>query len=143
MPLLDHFHVPLREQRPWESLHSAWANAIVLQLNESVLSPEYVAIPHTRLGMPIEIDVATAKDDSNQLEQNGGVATAVYAPPRPAVRLSVDFSSISTFEVQIREEAGLKLVAAIELVSPANKDRQSHREAFVRKCATYLQEGSA
>jgi hypothetical protein len=34
-------------------------------------------------------------------------------------------------------------VAAVELVSPANKDRPSNREAFVRKCASYLQEGVA
>jgi len=33
------------------------------------------------------------------------------------------------------------LVAAVELVSPANKDRAEHREAFVIKCAGYLQQG--
>jgi hypothetical protein len=32
-------------------------------------------------------------------------------------------------------------VAAIELVSPANKDRPSHRRMFAVKCASYLQQG--
>ncbi len=32
------------------------------------------------------------------------------------------------------------LVAAVEIVSPANKDRPSHRRAFVTKCAAYLQQ---
>jgi hypothetical protein len=35
------------------------------------------------------------------------------------------------------------LVAAIELVSPANKDRPEHRNAFVGKCAALLQKGIA
>jgi hypothetical protein len=32
-------------------------------------------------------------------------------------------------------------VAATELVSPANKDRQTHRRAVAVKCARYLQDG--
>ena len=36
---------------------------------------------------------------------------------------------------------GPQLAGAVELVSPANKDRPLHREAFVSKCATYLQAG--
>jgi hypothetical protein len=38
---------------------------------------------------------------------------------------------------------GPKLRAAIELVSPANKDRASHRRAFAVKCAGYVQQGVA
>ena len=36
---------------------------------------------------------------------------------------------------------GPQLAGAVELVSPANKDRPSHREALVSKCAIYLQAG--
>jgi hypothetical protein len=32
-------------------------------------------------------------------------------------------------------------VAAIELVSPANKDRDAHRNGFAAKCAGYLAQG--
>jgi hypothetical protein len=32
-------------------------------------------------------------------------------------------------------------VAAIEIVSPANKDRPEHRRKFVAKCAALLQQG--
>jgi hypothetical protein len=39
------------------------------------------------------------------------------------------------------QEAGPTLLAAIELVSPANKDRPAQRDAFVSKCASYLQQG--
>jgi len=37
--------------------------------------------------------------------------------------------------------AGPTLVAAVELVSPANKDRKESRQAFAAKCAAYLQRG--
>ncbi len=37
---------------------------------------------------------------------------------------------------------GPSLVAAIELVSPGNKDRAEHRRAFAIKCAAYLQQGT-
>src|SRR5207247_11436526 len=37
--------------------------------------------------------------------------------------------------------AGPTLVAAIELVSPGNKDREDTRRAFAVKCAAYLQRG--
>ena len=37
-------------------------------------------------------------------------------------------------------EGGARLVAAIELVSPANKDRAAHRRAFAT-CASHLCQG--
>jgi hypothetical protein len=37
-------------------------------------------------------------------------------------------------------EAGPVLIGAIELISPANKDRAGTRDAFVSKCASYLQQ---
>jgi hypothetical protein len=49
---------------------------------------------------------------------------------------------IDLFEVQVlREFGGPQLRAAIELISPANKDRPSTRRAFAVKCASYLQRG--
>jgi hypothetical protein len=38
-------------------------------------------------------------------------------------------------------EGGPTLVAAVELVSPRNKDRPVARKAFAAKCAAYLQRG--
>jgi hypothetical protein len=142
MPLLDHFRPPLKRERHWEGLHSAWANAIVMLLNEAVLPPGYVAEPQISFGTQIEVDVPTLEEGvATTSTANGGVATSVYAPPRAALTVATDFSGVDTFEIRVQsEEGGLKLVAAIELISPSNKDRLSHRRAFVRKCATYLQE---
>lgn len=38
------------------------------------------------------------------------------------------------------KENARTLVAAVELLSPANKDRPSHRREFLTKCAAYLQQ---
>jgi hypothetical protein len=47
-----------------------------------------------------------------------------------------------TYEVRVYDtEAGERPVAAVEIVSPANKDRPEHRRAFIAKCAALLQEG--
>jgi Protein of unknown function (DUF4058) len=47
-----------------------------------------------------------------------------------------------SFEVRVFSTTrGLTLVAAIELISPANKDRPEERRAFATKCASYLHQG--
>jgi hypothetical protein len=45
------------------------------------------------------------------------------------------------FEVRVEDRRrGSRLVAAVEVVSPANKDRPANRRAFAVKCASYLQQ---
>src|SRR4051794_5969316 len=143
MPLLDHFSPPLSRVRHWQAFHTAWANEIVRQLNHSLLPEEFVAEATVKIGSQVEIDVATL-EESSALQTKGGLAVATYAPPKPTLVFSADWSDQDVFEIQVqKEEGGLRLVAAIELVSPANKDRPTHREAFLRKCASYLQQGIA
>lgn len=143
MPLRDHFHPPLSEQRPWEGVHSLWASVLVQQLSKRLPS-RYYAIPHVHLGGQIEVDVATFEQDNPLTgpdDSNGGVATAVWAPPRPAQTVAVDLPLEDVFEVRVYDERrGFHLVAAIELVSPGNKDRPESRHAFAIKCAAYLQQ---
>jgi hypothetical protein len=142
MPLLDHFHAPLSPQRHWESFHVNWAGAIADALNDRLLPQGYFAEEHARLGARIEIDVATFGTEPTDV---GSVATTttrprVWIPPEPTATVSASFPD--SFEVLItRSEGGTTLVAAIELVSPANKDRESHRVLFTSKCAAYLAQG--
>ncbi len=117
-----------------------WAGAIADALNEDLLPDGYFAEEHAHAGARIEIDVATFADE--KLPAGGTVATRVYTPPAPPVVVPVAFPD--EFEVRVYEaEGGARLVAALELVSPANKDRESHRTAFANKCAGYLAQGIA
>jgi hypothetical protein len=144
MPLLDHFHPPLFPRRHWESFHTSWAGTIANALNEDLLPAGYFAEEHTHMGPRVEIDVATF-DEAGPAEASvgPGVATAparVWTPPAPNAVLEGAFPD--SFEVLVFEpEGGARLVAAIELVSPANKDRDGHRRAFAIKCASYLTRG--
>lgn len=141
MPLLDHFQPPLSDERRWDGFHSKWANVLVDDLNETLLPEGYYAEPRVHVGPRIEIDVATSERAAGTA--NGAVATLplrVWSPPAPALTMAAVF--VDTFEVQVfSTAAGPQLVAAIELVSPANKDRAEHRRAFAVKCASYLTQG--
>jgi hypothetical protein len=141
MPLLDHFHQPLSANHPWPSVHSAWANTIVQHLNGDLLPRRYYALPTVQLGRDFEIDVGTLDFPDAAARASGGLATAVWAPPRPPIALPVEFTDPDIFEVRVMsEEEGIP-VAALELVSPGNKDRPANREAFAIKCASYLHSG--
>jgi len=143
MPLRDHFHLPLRGLCTFESFHSGWSNEIVRQLNKA-LPPEYVARPNVKLGVDVEADVGTLEHAGHEgADQGGGVATALWAPPTPTLSVGVDFHRLDVIEVQIHREGGLELVAAIELISPRNKDRSSAGHHFIAKCLAYLQTGVA
>src|SRR4051812_42808469 len=75
--------------------------------------------------------------------RNGGTAVlprTVWTPAAPPLVLPTVFPERFTIEVY-STEGGRTLVAAIELVSPSNKDRAGMRRLFAAKCATYLARG--
>jgi hypothetical protein len=111
-------------------------------LNETLLPEGYFAEEHAHAGARIEIDVATFADEAvPSAARNVTVATQTYTPPAPPV---VPAAFPDEFEVRVYEaEGGARLVAAIELVSPANKDRDGYRRAFATRCAGYLAQGIA
>lgn len=148
MPLRDHFRAPLDNVASWQELHGQWPAVIVQHLRKK-LPAGYVAAPHVQLGSPLEIDVsAFEKDDAPAMsaltEANGGTTTAVWAPPAASLAVETDVPDFDEYEVRIYDaKRGRQLVAAIEIVSPANKDRREHRNLFAGKCAALVQKGVA
>jgi hypothetical protein len=145
MPLYDHFHPPVEDDLPWDTLHSGWASNLAIALNQRWLTADFVALEHTHLGPSVEIDVGTFERDHSpapSLPNGGPVSTLpqVWAPPAPKATIPAVFPD--TFEVRVySKKDGRRLVGAIELVSPANKDRPQERRTFVAKCASYLAQG--
>jgi hypothetical protein len=144
MGLHDHFRPPLFPDWDWHGFHNGWASNIAAALNEE-LPPEYHAQPNVQFG--IEIDVATidrgeasSPDPNRVIAPNGG--PAAWTVPAPTLTLSLPVLS-DVVEVLVRGglRGGPTVVGAIELVSPANKDRPSERDAFVTKCQAYVQHG--
>src|SRR5690242_10586791 len=127
MPLLDHFHPPLHGPRRWEGFHHAWATYIAAQLNQEVLPPDYFAESEISLGPEFEIDVATMEHSGPDRDKKE-IATAVWAPSRPKIAVKVNFARLDSYEIRIYQDlGGAELRAAVELVSPANKDRAGSR----------------
>ena len=143
MPLIDHFHAPVYPARSWESFHALWSGTIAARLNREILPKDYFAEIQVHVGGCVEVDVASFHDPSYGEEreaEQGGVALATWAPPKAALSMPAVFPD--EFEVQVFDSSGgAILVAAIELVSPGNKDRPEMRRAFAVKCAGYLQRG--
>src|SRR5436190_1323386 len=147
MPLRDHFRPPVSKKSSWEGFHGMWPASIVQQLRKR-LPPGYVAEPRVHLGTLMEIDVGALEGDAvphtRASNSNGGAGTAAWTAAAPVVAVETDPPDEYEYEVRIFDlERERKLVAAIELVSPANKDRPDSRRAFVAKCASLLRKGIA
>lgn len=148
MPLRDHFRPPVDLVASWEGFHGGWPMVVVQHLRRR-LPAGYVAEPRVHLGTQVEIDIATFEKDEPLSapafnEGNGGVATAVWAPPKPSITIETALPENNEYEVRIYDARhGRRLVAAIEIISPANKDRPEHRNVFVAKCVALLRKGVA
>jgi hypothetical protein len=146
MPLRDHFRSPLDVVTAWEGFHGQWPAVIVQQLGKK-LPARYVAAPRVHSGSQVEIGIAafdTEEAGDFSAEMNGGnagVTTAVWTPTQPTLAVETELPDFDEYEVRICDtKRGRRLVAAIELVSPANKDRSEHRRIFAAKCAALLQQ---
>lgn len=141
--LQDHFRPPLSTRRHWHAFHNAWATYLAAELNR-VLPPNYFAEPNVQFS--IEIDVAAFEETEAVQPDNAPHALSLVVPdswtPMPATH-TVAFEPLAeSIEIGLFDNtAGPVLAAAIELVSPANKDRPAQRDAFVAKCQSYLQQG--
>ncbi len=151
MPVRDHFRPPVSKKSSWEGFHAMWPTCIVQQLRNQ-LPPGFVAEPRVHLGTLMEIEVGALESDdpprvvasSGNGNGNGGTATAVWTATLPAVVVDTEPPDEFEYEVRIFDvERERQLVAAVEFVSPANKDRRESREAFVAKCAALLRKGVA
>ena len=135
MPLLDHFRPPLEGRRNWHGFHNAWATTIAYDFNARL--PEgYFAEPNVQFG--IEIDGAAFDELGTAPGERPGNG---WSPTAPSATIPLAIVTDSVEVAIFASQGGPMLAGAIELVSPANKDRPAHRDAFTSKCAAYLQAG--
>lgn len=142
MPLRDHFRPPLADFASWEELHGLWPGIITVRLN-SILPTDYRSGVKIHLGSAVEVDVGAF-----ELLESGRVGTRASADvslaweaSSPSVLLDTEELTPPEYEVRVYDQwHGRRLVAAVELVSPGNKDRPEARDAFVSKCHAFLQD---
>jgi hypothetical protein len=143
MPLLDHFNPPLSRTRPWRGFHGAWAAAMARLLNHGVLPAGYCAIPLVELGGASEIDLAALHERAPPAGEGESAVPQTWMAPAHGLTVAVELPAVDAVEVQVfSDEGDPLLVAAVELLSPRNKDQPTARRAFAVKCVSYLQQGS-
>ncbi len=140
MTLFDHFHIPLATKRHWHSFHNAWATYIAEDLNQR-LPVGYFAESNVQFG--IEIDVAAFEEERSidRCSESAMETSSEWHPNPPTQVIPFEAGAVEQVEVGIfSTEQSTQLMGAIEIVSPANKDRPSQRDVFVTKCQSYLEQ---
>jgi hypothetical protein len=140
MPLLDHFTEPVDPRRKWATFHAYWAANIGRGLNRT-LPERFFAAVNVHQGSQVAADVAEYDYGPAPVSNGsgGGLATQTYVVP--AVTGTAPGLFPDEIELPIVDTTDDRLVAVIELISPANKDRPAARRAFAAKCAAYLHRG--
>ena len=143
MPLRDHFHPPLSTRHSWDKLHAGWPMVMVQHLAPK-LPPGFEAGPGVHIGdrSGYELDIATfERDEPGESGGGSGAATLTSVPTQPTVSHVTDIPDQDAYEVRVYDaESGQRLVAAVEIVSPRNKNRPASRMAFINKVADLLRQ---
>lgn len=142
MPLRDHFRPPLDDVHSWDELHGGWPMTIVQELVE-VLPEPYFAAPGVHLGTlyappkpTLTLEPRLPNQDVYEVRVYE-VNTGTYQTPLAAadkLDLTIGGATVATYD----SRPNRRLVAAIEIISPSNKDRPENRATLVAKVATLL-----
>lgn len=122
---------------PWRSFHIHWVVRLVEFLNQDVLPAGFQARP-TEFIVGIEPDVlllqAADQPERERLAAQTALAEATLTATLPP---PAELPIVGVYSVYDAS----RLVAAIEIVSPGNKDRPEMVQAFVEKTLLLLQDG--
>ncbi len=130
----------------FHDFHVGWVWLIRTALNDGLLPDGYYALAEQHAGQTVP-DVLTlhaspaAAARWSEPPGAGGLAVA-DAPPRVYRQETVDSSLLARRRtVAIRHVSGHRLVAVLEIVSPANKDRTATAAALAAKAVDALDAG--
>jgi hypothetical protein len=140
MPIHDWTRV---DAGTYHDFHQGWTIYIRNALNRGLLPPGYRAMADLKVGGS-EPDIAALK--LREPPSQGGTAVADSPPQSRQVARAAEAETELAYyarkanRVVIRHSRG-QLVAAIEVVSPGNKNNKNGIRAFVGKMADYLRNG--
>jgi Protein of unknown function (DUF4058) len=134
----------------FHAFHLSWLARLQDALNDGIMPEGYYALAeqHTGLMIPDVLTLYGGGPSQNVVplptppaEDTGGTAVA-DAPPKVRRKHSVEFSTKGRRRsLAIRHVTGHRLVALLEVISPANKDRIASVTVFVNKVVSALEHG--
>jgi hypothetical protein len=147
MPLHDWTRV---SSGTYHDFHNAWIIHLKEALNAGILPEPYYALGEQRAG-EFEPDILALQETNghanpSRAEGDGtGLVAVADAPPRvhlaQEAKLDAAFYLAKRRTLVIRHATGDRIVALVEIVSPANKHNRSAVEDFVEKVLSALREG--
>lgn len=135
----------------FHDFHTVWTGTLRIALNEGLLPEGYYALAEQHAGRSVA-DVLTLHASVEPPgpawlpPDTGGIAVA-EAPPCVQRKQTVErrtgepSARARRRSLAIRHVSGHRLVALIEIVSPANKDRAEHVEELADKAVSALEYG--
>ena len=143
MPVHDWTRV---EAGLFHDFHTAWTIEIRKALNNGLLPEGYYALAEQHAGRMIAdiltLHASPPPERPWTLPPASGGTLLAEAPPRVRRKQTVDPAALALRRsLAIRHVSGHRLVALLEIVSPANKDRARHVEDFAAKCVDSLDAG--
>jgi hypothetical protein len=128
----------------FHDFHSSWIVHLKESLNEGLLPTGYYALAeqhaHNRIPDVLTLQVPERISSAPLPSRDRGVALA-DAPPRVSRRIVADAPveyQLRRRTLAIRHVSDHRMVAILEIVSPANKDRASSVDSFVNKVDSAL-----
>jgi hypothetical protein len=142
MPVHDWTRV---EAGIFHAFHVAWIPEIQKALNGGILPKGYYALAEQHAGRAIA-DVLTlhanpVSGEPLQLPPNSGGIAVAETPPRTQRKMVIESAAARRRTVAIRRVSGHRLVALLEIVSPANKNRIESVDAFAAKAMSAFDAG--
>ena len=137
MPIHDWTRV---DAGTFHAFHTAWVTHLSESMNGGLLPSGYYAMPEQHVGRSIA-DVLTLHAggaNGHASPRDGGLAVA-EAPPRVSRRLTASATPRTRRRtLTVRHVSGHRIVALVEIVSPANKDRAAHVDELAQKILAAL-----
>jgi len=128
----------------FHDFHNSWITELRNALNGGLLPSGYYAQGEQWAGK-INADVLTLHAGAQTVVPSGGGVTVMReAPPQVSRRVTASESAhirAARRTLVIRHSSGHRVVALLEIVSPANKDRPRSIQDFVDKAIAALQQG--
>jgi hypothetical protein len=129
----------------FHDFHSAWVIHLKESLNGGVLPPDYYAIAEQRAGQvsPDELTLRSGDQDLASSRSKSPIAAVAEAPPKVSLMLRPQAreDALKRRTLTIRHTGDDRIIALVEIVSPANKDRRSSVEEFADKAISSLKQG--
>lgn len=130
----------------FHDFHMSWITHIKEALNEGILPKGYYAMSDQRAGRRIAdvltLHASTPPPEPLPLPPATGGTVLAEAPPRVQRKQTIELDLRSRQRrLAIRYVSGHRLIALLEIVSPANKDRPQSIEEFADKAEYALRFG--